>query len=507
MKKITLLLIILFSNVSNATIRYVTSTGGLVTQDGTSWATAFPGNLLQSTINASGVGDEVWVAQGTYLTTATTNRTISFNMKNGVAIYGSFAGSETLLSQRIISNGLLSILSAEIGIAGINDNSYHTISNFGLDNSAIIDGFIISGANDNRIATTTDGLGGGIYNNGSGAGNFCNPTIRNCVLINNQAVFGGGIFNNGYNGGVSTPIISNCVIAYNNATSGGGAIDNFGVLGNASPTITNCVIYENTASQRAGGMYCWGGNNGNANPIVLNTVFANNRAFDGGALISDRTNTTSGSSGNSNPSFKNCVFWGNTTTGGLGPQFYILGSATVNTTYTAIDLTSQNAPHVLTGATTGNTNSNPSFANIALGFGNDGKWLTTDDGLQLNSISSPCYNTGSNSGVSSTDILNLNRILGAVVDMGAYEFDVTLSNRAFINDDSFVVYPNPTKDKIHFSGLKQVFEKVLIINYLGNQIKENGFTNELDVSDLQNGIYFLVLKSGNNIMTQKFIKQ
>lgn len=507
MKKITLLLIILFSNVSNATIRYVTPTGGLVTQDGTSWATAFPGNLLQSTINASGVGDEVWVAQGTYLTTATTNRTISFNMKNGVAIYGSFTGSETMLSQRIISNGLLSILSAEIGVVGITDNSYHTISNFGLDNSAVIDGFIISGANDNRIATTTDGLGGGIYNNGSGVGNFCNPTIRNCAMLNNQAVFGAGIFNNGYNGGISTPIISNCVIAFNNATTGGGGIDNFGVSGNASPTITNCVIYENTATQRAGGMYCWGGNNGNANPVVLNTVFVNNRAFDGGALVSDRLNTSSGSSGNSNPSFKNCIFWGNATTGGLGPQFFILGNATVNVTYTNIDLTNQNAPHVLTGATTGNINSNPSFTNIALGVGVDGKWLTTDDGLQLNNATSPCYNTGNNTGVSSTDILNFNRIIDGIVDMGAYEFDTLLSIDYFNFNQEVILYPNPTNESLYFSGLESTSIQIKIINQLGKVVIDSQITNELNVSNLPKGTYILLLNTIRGSLTRKFIKE
>jgi hypothetical protein len=507
MRKIFFLLVILFSNSSNAIIRYVTPTGGLVTVDGTSWATAYSGDLLQNAINLSSTGDEVWVSSGVYLTTITANRSISFNMKNGVAIYGGFAGNETMLSQRDISNGLTSILSGEIGAVGINDNSYHTISNIALNNSAIIDGFIISGANDNRIATTTDGLGGGIYNNGSGAGNFCNPTIRNCVIINNQAVFGGGIFNNGYNGGISIPIISNCIIAYNNATTGGGGMDNFGVLGNASPTITNCVFYENTASQRAGGMYCWGGNNGNANPIVLNTVFVNNRAFDGGALISDRLNTSSGSSGNSNPSFRNCIFWGNATTGGFGPQFFILGGATVNMTYTDIDLTSQNSPHILTGTTIGNINNNPSFTNINLGVGVDGKWLTADDGLQLSSISSPCYNTGDNTGVPSTDILNFARILNGIVDIGAYEFNTLLSIDYLNFNKKVVLHPNPTNEYLYFSGIESTNNQIKIINQLGKVIIDESIKDRLNISRLSKGTYIVLLNSGQGIYTKKIIKE
>jgi len=418
------LLIIVFSCSSYATTHYVTPLGSGAL-NGTSWGDAFAGNSLPLAISTAIAGDEVWVAAGVYKPTTGTSRTSSFIMKNGVAIYGSFAGGETLLSQRIFTNGLTSILSGEIGVAGIADNCYHTISNSGLDNTAIIDGFIIRDANDDRTATNTTGLGGGIYNNGSGAGNICNPTIRNCLITSNQAVFGAGIFNNGYNGGTAIPLISNCVITGNNAITSGGAMDNFGLQnGNASPIITNCVIYNNTAVLRAGGMYCWGGNNGNANPTVINTIFVNNTAPDGGAVVSDRSNSGAGSSGNSNPNFRNCIFWGNTASNS-SPQFYILGGASFTATYSNIDLTGQISPHIISGAGTGNINSNPSFSNIASGAGTDGNWLTVDDGLKLAGTSSPCYNSGDNTGISGLDIIFNNRIIAGIVDMGAYEFNAT----------------------------------------------------------------------------------
>lgn len=407
----------------SATIRYVTVTGGPNGTDGASWLTAYPAASLQTAIIASAPGDEVWVAAGIYKPTPGTDRTAAFSMRNNVIIYGSFAGTETSVSQRILTAGLTSILSGEIGSAGIFDNSYHTISNAGLNTSAVIDGFIIRDANDDRPATIINGLGGGIYNNGSTPGNTCSPTIRNCVITANQASFGAGIFNSGYDGGTSNPVILNCVIAGNTATIGGGAIDNFGLLnGNASPVITNCVIYNNTAAQRAGAMYCWGGNNGNASPVVVNTIFINNSAVDGGGIVSDRLNSGAGSSGNSNPNFRNCIFWGNTASG-TGPQFFILGGATFTATYTDIDLTGQTAPHIVSGPATGNINADPLFSNIALGAGADGSWITTDDGLQLSNMSSPCYNTGNNTGVSGADILSRNRIADGFVDMGAYELN------------------------------------------------------------------------------------
>lgn len=515
MKKNILISILLIAIVvkTNGAILYVTPLGS-GSFNGTSWANAFPGNSLQTAIDASGIGDEVWVESGTYYTTTTTTRTISFSMKNDVVVYGSFNGTETLLSQRILPSGLTSVLSGEIGLAGISDNSYHTISNSNLNNTAIIDGFIIRDANDNRPATLTDGLGGGIYNNGSGS--QCSPIIRNCVIINNQAAFGAGIFNNGYNGGNASPIISNCVISTNTATIGGGGLDNFGVAGVASPIITNCLIYNNEATQRAGGMYCWGGNNGNANPIVLNTSFVNNTAVDGGGVVSDILNTSSGSSGNSNPNFRNCIFWGNTASG-TGPQFFNLGGATFAATYSDINLTGQISPHIISGATTGNINTNPLFLNLVLGVGADGNWMTIDDGLQLQS-SSPCINVGDNTAVPTTDILSNNRIFNSVVDMGAYEFgstvtSVTENNKLNMN---VIMFPNPTSNIINITfSISETDNIVLalfdingrLLNTIDQGQKAIGtYTYQVDLSQQQCGIYFLTLKTTKQEYTQKIMR-
>lgn len=427
----TIILLFLFT-VSNAAIRFVTPAGGLVVADGTSWATAFPGTSLQTAINASAPGDEVWVATGTYFTTNGANRNVYFNMVNGVAVYGSFNGTETLLSQRIFSCGYTSILSAEIGLPGNTDNSYHVINNSSLNSTAILDGFTIRDANANfdLLGNDNRSLGGGMLNNAAGGGT-CSPIIRNCLFTNNTALFGGGIFNHGQNSGNANPVITNCIFAFNTATSGGGAIDNFGYNGNASPVITNSIFYTNIALLRAGAMYCWGGGNGNASPVVLNSVFVNNSSVDGGGIVSDRTNFVSGNSGTANPTIRNSIFWGNTASG-TGPQFYTLGGAGFAASYTVIDIANQNPPHTITGLGTGNVFIQPLFINIADADGTDNCWLTSDDGLQLQS-GSVCIDAGDNTGVPAFDIRNCSRISNVIVDMGAYEFNsialpVTLLN-------------------------------------------------------------------------------
>ncbi|MFM9908351.1 MAG: hypothetical protein ACKVOW_03325 [Chitinophagaceae bacterium] len=282
-----IILIFLCSTSSNAVIRYVSPSGGSLLMDGTSWLNAFPGASLQVVINASVPGDEVWIMSGTYLTTATNNRNIYFSMINGVSIYGSFNGTETTLSQRNFTCGFTSVLSAEIGLPGNGDNSYHVINNSSLNNTSVLDGFTITGANANfdLLGNDNRSLGGGILNSAANGG-ICSPTIRNCLFTNNTALFGGGIFNHGQNSGSANPIITNCIFAFNIATGGGGGIDNFGYNGNASPVITNSIFYSNVAANRAGAMYCWGGGNGNANPSMLNCVFVNNSAIDGGGIFS-----------------------------------------------------------------------------------------------------------------------------------------------------------------------------------------------------------------------------
>jgi Secretion system C-terminal sorting domain len=510
MKRTILLFFVCFiaSNAILAAIKFVTPAGAGA-MDGTSWANAAPGSSLQSMITASAANDQVWVAKGTYYPTSTTDRTVSFSMKNGVSIYGGFAGTETLLTQRVLTCGQESILSGAIGGSGTGDNSYHVISNSsGITNTALLDGFTIRDANDNRAATLTDGLGGGIYNNGSEAGGACSPTLRNCIIINNFAAYGAGIFNNGYNGGNSSPVIVNCIIAGNTAYIGGGGIDNFGLAGNASPTIGNSIIYNNTAAQRAGAMYCWGGNNGNASPTVQNCAFVNNSAVDGGGIVADRLNASSGSSGTSNPIITNSIFWGNTATG-TGKQFFTLGAATFTATYSIIDLTGQTAPHTISGAGTGNISTDPQFVNVSNAIGADGCWFGSDDGLRLKNTS-PAINAGSNTNASEKDISGNVRIVGSTIDMGPYEGEAEEPVVTGVNEEHWLpirIYPNPTTHQLHVLHVGD--GDISLIDIMGKTLftKKSTEPHEvIDVAHLSQGLYILVISGAGRIEKIKWTK-
>jgi len=66
--------------------------------NGTSWTDAY--TQLQDALSAAISGDEIWVAQGTYKPGDSGATTATFTLKDGVAIYGGFAGTETSRSAR-----------------------------------------------------------------------------------------------------------------------------------------------------------------------------------------------------------------------------------------------------------------------------------------------------------------------------------------------------------------------------------------------------------------------
>ena len=126
------------------TIRYA-KPAGLTSGSCGSWAKACGLRYALASVAVS--GDQIWVTKGTYKPTSGTDRTISFVLKNGVALYGGFAGTESSLSQRDPAVNV-TILSGDIGVAAVvSDNSYHVIQASSVSSSAVLDGFTITGGN------------------------------------------------------------------------------------------------------------------------------------------------------------------------------------------------------------------------------------------------------------------------------------------------------------------------------------------------------------------------
>ncbi|MBK9016133.1 MAG: hypothetical protein IPM82_19860 [Saprospiraceae bacterium] len=293
----------------NATVYYVTP-GGSDVNTGTSWGQAF--QTLQKAIEATVANDEIWVAAGTYMPTKdlTGNpnpanpRLKTFYINKNIKIYGGFNGTETMLSERSwITN--VTILSGNIGIANNTDNAYHVMWINYRTSEMVLDGFTVTLGNAN--GANEHGNGGGIFNHGVGQANSSNPTIANCVFIDNAAHptsgNGGALYNNGVDGNAN-PSFTNCSFT-NNTAHNGGAIGNNGLFnGDANPTLTNCLFSGNIANY-GGGIYS-NGHNGNATPSFMSCIFSANKANAyGGGFFSVASN------GPSAWSFTNCLFSGN----------------------------------------------------------------------------------------------------------------------------------------------------------------------------------------------------
>ena len=328
--------------------------------DGTSWTDAYTD--LQSGLGGATISDQIWVAAGTYK--PGNNRYYSFQMKNGVGIYGGFAGNEDPnlfdpADRDFTTNE--TILSGDIGVEGYNaDNSYHVIYNpqgTTLDSSAILDGFTITGGN---VYGGPSGFGGGMFNYGTTI-YPCSPMVINCTFRDNLARFGGGMGNFYY----SSPAVINCVF-YNNTTIPGGT--------------------------GGGGMY----NGIYSEPIVTNCTFSGNSAVFGGGIYSE---------GLSSPVVTNCILWADSALNS-GDEIYHTPDSTPVVTYCDIQAGTGQAWFGV-----GCIDDDPCIADAATG---DFHLL----------VDSPCRDAGTNSAqdLPATDFEGDPRIFDGIVDMGVDEF-------------------------------------------------------------------------------------
>ena len=434
--------------------------------NGSSWTDAF--TSLQSAFSTANNCPitEIWVAAGTYKPTNTTDRTVSFEVPSGVNLYGGFAGTETLLSQRNIAANL-TILSGDIGIGGVAaDNSYHVISLL-IKSNILIDGFTVS---DGFIAATDVSVNLGPVGAGILLSRTSNITLDHLRIINNTAIgsdpstgtgagAGGGIYIDRTTGAFS---LLNSVVQNNHAGFGGGM---YSLLAN-SVTINKTIFRSNTALWGGGGLLHWLGESYS----VVGCLFENNVAVSndgqngsgGGAQIQGGESTSftnsifSNNQGNGSNddgggamivfggivNLVNCSMSGNTTLSTTKPNGNSIclldagfGIQEINLKNTIVWGTA--ALHVQNEGTInydhsivkGVSGSDPLFVNSADPDGADNTIGTSDDGLMI-SNNSPALNGGTNTGAPAVDIIGNPRplTLANPADIGAYEAQCVIPN-------------------------------------------------------------------------------
>lgn len=243
--------------------------------NGTSWMNAY--GTPQQALASAQAGDEIWVAAGTYYTSQDGDRTQSFRLVEGVALYGGFAGIETAKEQRQIAVNP-TILSGEIGSASKEDNAFTVVYAEKVSQKTVVDGFTITDGVSNGFTVTGDlSFSGAAWFN-----NVASPTISNCTFTNNYAREGAAIYNYADNGHCN-PIISNCRFISNKADFDGGAIYNMSINGQCTPRIANCHFENNHSTYGAGILNK--GVDGIVKAVITGCVFKNNASILGGVAV------------------------------------------------------------------------------------------------------------------------------------------------------------------------------------------------------------------------------
>ena len=239
-----------------------------------------------------------------------------------------------------------------------------------------------------------------------------------CVYLNNGATLSGFTLTNGatpnfdYGGGVkcagTTATVTNCVIINNAAYDGGG--------GAYMGTLINCSLIGNSVSPAN-----IGSGGGASQSILINCLLEHNFAgyISGGAVNSTLINCTVVS--NVAAAYSGSV-WGCTLNNCI--VYYNFSYYTNADSNSGYSFSNCCVSFPLTGISGANNFTNPPlFANPAAGD------------YHLNAAS-PCINAGNNSFVTNaTDLDGNPRIVGGIVDLGAYEFQspvryVNVSNTA-----------------------------------------------------------------------------
>lgn len=375
---------------------------------GVDWANAY--RVLQKGLLASAYGDEVWVAAGTYRPASRSNRSASFNLPNGVAVYGGFVGTETERNERAPLQHI-TYLSGDIGAVGEEaDNVYHVVTAIRTDTLTVLDGFTVTGGN--ADGDDSDGTGGGVAvrhgalrikgvritgnrarRGGGLALDSATVRIKGGALDANTALLGGGLYSDAsslevrevilsgntatdgggfwvsnsevtvygglisqntserYGGGGhaqrSALALYDCAIEGNRTQGSGGGLYSDGVVNR----MEGCTVLENTSATHGGGIASWAMLAGAALTITR-SVFRSNQSHTGGAVLSSGTTDIMSSTFESNLAVDHPLYgWGGY--GGalsLGGGFSIDSSLFVSNAATylggAANLTPSNGPRI-----------------------------------------------------------------------------------------------------------------------------------------------------------------
>ncbi len=431
------------SSIATSSTYYVDQDATSSTHDGSMWKKAFTN--INDALDVAAAGDTILVAEGIYKpdqgdSVTEGDRTASCELKGGVNLYGGYAGYGNINPNGRNPKQYPTIISGDLdeddmGMLYRNENSYQVIRAIGADSETVVlDGFVIEAGQADGPAFYN--AGGGIYASG------INLILIRCSINNNAAGIGGGIYCE--NGTLS---MFNCMVTGNKSLIYGGGLYSY----STTTDMTNCLIVGNSAAQAEifGGsaVYNLGGD-----MTISNCTIADNRAPNGMAITSFTWFL---------PKFVDFIV--------NNSILYNGGNEILTNHMTGVSIFNTDIQDGWAGTGSGNIDTDPLF--VENGFlGLNEMWNDGDYQLQKSSL---CIDQGDNlllpqdvtdlDGDSDTseplpvDVNDTNRIKNAIVDMGAYEQEVSVTpepNGPVSSNDVVynVPYVSPGYPPVNLSG-------------------------------------------------------
>lgn len=387
----------------------------------------------------------------------------------GGALYGGFRANLSVDNCFFESNSVLTFNGGAVGIQNDSTSIVITNSTF-LSNKAF------------------DGSGGAVY---LGPSNI--SSIDNCYFELNEADFGAAIHmgesNDEPEDEFSNLTLSNSVFNFNVAANQAGAVN----LSNANSTIYSCVFTNNVASGSGNGGAI--SNNASANEVVtmdiLNCTFADNLS---GFVAGIAEWVDAG--GASTTTIQNNIFRQD---GGVNYGIE-LGD-----------------PLLISNG--GNMLDDDSIEDVMIGsdfFGDDPKFRDIDEGDYHLLEGSPCIDAGVDNGAPEFDIEGTPRL--NAVEVGAYEYypGINSTKETILdNNGALKLFPNPvrTSSTIELDNSWRGNLELTIYDILGkvvfkqslNKVSEI-YKETIDLSDLRNGVYDVLISNGSEAVVQKITK-
>lgn len=480
--------------------------------NGSSWADAY--TTIDAALTGAGPNSKIWVAKGVYKPTAQ-NTPLEIN-ETSIAIYGGFDGAETELSDRDLT--LINTTNATVITGDMNgddvDGDFTSNKSDNADRLILvdatnitIDGFILEHIYDTS-SNAHNQDNGVIYSKYSGASTWIeNLSIKNCSFKDNYSndflIKGIGLKDNFklYN------------VSFTNNVSVGQSIillhaDRFNDI---YADFSNVLFTDNETKFSVINAYRIPDGSftnfrdldlkiTNSSFINNNVVNVNNTSF-GQAIIMGSDNTLG------HLEINNSIFFSNTLNG-----VYADRDISYGTQGNHYELVINNSITQITnnGGASG-AFAAPSFNNVQdLDPNTMSLNLSTD--YKPTSASNYIVDQGDNAYYDEAlfgdlDLSGNDRIVNTTIDLGTYEYNSTLGvGDVVLNENSVKLFPNPVSDRLFIKSTAQT-NSVSIYTINGQLVKQaNTIDNGLDVSGLNTGLYMIQIKTSNNTINKKILK-